>query len=307
MADSRLNFEDRVVVVTGAGRGLGRAYALAFARRGGKVVVNDSGAATDGRGQERGVADAVVQEIREAGGEAVASYDSVSDTAAAAQIITTALDAFGTVDVVVNNAGNAHMAPFAVSAMEEMRNIIDVHLMGGLAVTHAAWPIMVAKGYGRVVMTVSTAGLFGIENLVAYAAAKGGLFGLTKSLAREGAPLGILVNAISPGAQTRMAAGMFKPGKTAYTWRPELVAPPVLYLASEQCEHTGIVLSAMGGRYARAEMVEGKGVKLDPRQDLDVEEILAHLPEILDLTRAEALNHGFSTQIIGSASHKAED
>jgi NAD(P)-dependent dehydrogenase (short-subunit alcohol dehydrogenase family) len=294
-------FEDRTIIVTGAGRGLGRAYAMAAAKRGGRVVVNDPGGAPDGRGEERSVADAVVAEIRAAGGNAVANYDSVADAVAAARIVENALDEFGTVDAVINNAGNAHGGPFEDAPMEEIRNVIECHLLGSIAVSRAAWPIMKQKGYGRIVMTVSTAGLFGIEHLSGYAAAKGGIFGLTKALAREGAPLGIRVNAISPGAQTRLGGGMFEPGKVSHKWRPELVAPPVLYLASEACEHSGVVLSAMAGRYARAEMVESKGAKLDPREDISVEDIVAHLPQILDLRAAAALSHGFSEEIIGSA------
>jgi NAD(P)-dependent dehydrogenase (short-subunit alcohol dehydrogenase family) len=274
---------------------------MAFASRGARVVVNDPGAAPDGCGLERSIADTVVAEIRAAGGEAVASYDSVSDPAAATNVVAIAVESFGTVDVVVNNAGNAFMAPFESWAPDNFRNLIDCHLMGSIAVTQAAWPIMKVKGSGRVIMTVSTAGLFGIEFVAGYAAAKGGILGLTKALAREGAEHGILVNAISPGAQTRLGAGMFKPGQVAHTWRPELVVPPVLYLASQACVQTGIILSAMAGRYARAELVEGKGLKLDPRQQISMEQIVEGLDQILNIEDAEALTHGFAPQIVGSA------
>src|SRR5262249_19127272 len=146
--------------------------------------------------------------------------------------------------------------------------------------------------------TVSTAALFGVEQVAGYAAAKGGLLGLTKSLAREGASLGIRVNAISPGAHTRLTDGMFKPGK-GYTWRPELVAPAVLYLASHRCEHSGIVLSARAGHYARSEVVESRGTQLDPRQIISVDDFVQHLSEVLDLSGAETLTHGLGQQVLG--------
>ncbi|MHA3794422.1 SDR family NAD(P)-dependent oxidoreductase [Rhizorhabdus wittichii] len=301
MATETSLFEGQVLIVTGAGRGLGRAYAIEAARRGARLIVNDPGSAPDGRGVSNAVADAVVDEIRAFGGDAIASYDSVAEPSSAARIVDMAMDAFGTVDAVINNAGNAYSGAFEASPLDEMRNVIETHLIGTIAVTQAAWPIMKAKGYGRVVMTVSTAGLFGIEQLAGYAAAKGGIFGLMKCLAREGEPFGIRVNAISPGAQTRLGGSMFQPGQVSRRWRPELVAPPVLYLASEQCEVTGYILSAMAGRYARAEIVENQGAKLDPRHDISYEDVVAQLPKILDLTGANALTHGFAEQIVGSA------
>jgi NAD(P)-dependent dehydrogenase (short-subunit alcohol dehydrogenase family) len=299
MTAGNISFDGKVVVVTGGGRGLGRAYALEFARRGARVLVNDLGCTSAQDEPLRYVADEVVDEIRESGGAAVANYESVADLAGARKIIEAATDAFGTVDVLVNNAGIAAGGLFHEVTMEQLKSVIDCHLMGSLAVTHAAWAIMRAKGYGRIVMTISTAGLFGLAGMSGYCAGKGGVFGLTKGLAREAEGCGIRVNAIAPGAKTRMTAAQFG-NKAGYTWRPELVVPAVMYLASEQCRHNGVVVAAAAGKFSRAEAVQSGGVQFDPRQDLRAEAFAERVEEITALTDMEALSDGLAAQVLAA-------
>jgi NAD(P)-dependent dehydrogenase (short-subunit alcohol dehydrogenase family) len=200
-----LRFDDRVVAITGAGRGIGRSHALAFARRGARVVVADYGVAVDGSGSSSDPAEAVVAEIRAAGGEAVACIADVADEVAARSIVDTAISTFGTIDVVVNNAGINDPAPFEEQTSARFRRMMDVHLFGTVHVTHAAWPHFQAQGYGRVVNTASEAMLGGIPQLASYGAAKGAVFGLTRNLATEATGTGIRVNAIAPRAHTRMS------------------------------------------------------------------------------------------------------
>lgn len=290
------DFEGRVAVVTGAGRGLGRAYAMEIARRGGRVVVNDLGCEKEGQGVTHGPADEVVAEIKTAGGEAIANYDSVSLSKGAQHIVDAALDQFGRIDVVINNAGNAVLGPFDELDIEAFESVVSVHLIGSAAVTRAAWPHLKAQKYGRVVMTVSTIGLFGTVNASPYCAAKAGVFGLMKALAQEGAPHNIKVNAISPGAKTRLSAGSFG-DKAGWTWRPELVAPPVLHLASEQCDFNGIVLSAYAGKYGRIETVQSEGVQFDPKQEVLLEAWRERTADIISLESAKPLTSGLGDEI----------
>jgi NAD(P)-dependent dehydrogenase (short-subunit alcohol dehydrogenase family) len=202
---NELRFDDRVAIVTGAGRGIGRVHARLLAAKGARVVVADLGGEIDGRGSSTAPADAVVGEIRANGGEAVACYGSVADEADVASIVETALDAFGRLDVVVNNAGIHDPAPFEALSVAQFRRMFDVHFFGTMMVTHAAWPHFVRAGYGRVVNTTSEAMLGGIPHLSSYGAAKGAVFGLTRNLATEGAAHGIRVNALAPRAHTRMS------------------------------------------------------------------------------------------------------
>ncbi|GIU86511.1 MAG: short-chain dehydrogenase [Acidimicrobiia bacterium] len=231
--------------MTGAGRGLGRAYACELARRGARVVVNDLGTAVDGAGADAGPASAVAREITDAGGEAVADAGDVSSPADAQALVGAALERFGRVDVVVNNAGIVRFGALCEADPADLDRHLAVHARGAFNVTRAAWPHLVAQGYGRVVMTTST-GVLGLPDNVAYAAAKGAVIGLARSLATAGAAHGIAVNCIAPAAATRMGGRIGTPELA-----PELVAPMVAYLAHESCAVTGEVYVAGAGRFAR--------------------------------------------------------
>src|SRR5690606_36010769 len=236
-------------IVTGAGGGLGRHFALELARRGARVVVNDLGGALDGSGSSARAAETVVEEIRAAGGEAVANFDSVSDPESGAAIVQQALDEYGTVDVVISNAGILRDRSFANMTIEELHAVLDVHLRGGFYVAMPAFKVMKEKGYGRLVFTSSNAGILGNFGQANYGAAKMGLVGLSNVLAIEGAKYGIKANVVAPVARTRMTEELL--GPMAEHFDPALVAPMVVYLASEACEATHEIYSAGGGRYAR--------------------------------------------------------
>lgn len=285
-----IRFDEQVVVVTGAGSGLGRAYALALARRGARVVVNDHGVSVRGVGEDASVAQGVVDEIRAAGGQAVADTRSVS-APDAGLIVQTALDAFGRVDALVCNAGTGRNAPFAELSMEDFRAVVEVNLFGSVAVAHAAWPHMAAQGYGRIVLTSSAAGMWGVHNVSPYCAAKAGIIGLAKGLALEAEPLGLKVNVIAPAAKTRMSEHLFE-GRRGWTWRPEIVEPLVTYLASTQCRHNGAVFAGLGGNFAKVETLQAVGKTFDARGDVTPEDILAYLPEIEDMAGARSVAHG---------------
>ena len=247
---SDVRFDDRVAIVTGAGGGLGRTYALDLAARGARVVVNDLGGGADGSGSGSAMADAVVEEIGKAGGEAVASYGSVSDPDAAGSIVQKALDAFGRVDIVINNAGILRDKTFAKLTPEELEIVLDVHLKGAFYVSQPAFRAMKEQGYGRFVFTTSAAGVFGNFGQTNYGAAKMGLVGLSNVLAIEGQKYEIRSNVVAPIARTRLTEQLL--GPLADALDPELVTPLVVYLASEECTLTHELLSAGGGRYARA-------------------------------------------------------
>lgn len=261
---SGIRFDGRAVVVTGAGNGLGRAHALELGRRGARVVVNDFGGAMDGSGSSAKPADRVVEEIRAAGGEAVASYDSVASSAGGRRIVEICMDAFGRIDAVVNNAGNLRYAPFDELDDESVEALIGTHLLGAFHVSRPAFRRMRGAGYGRMVFTSSGAGLFGNLQQAHYMAAKAGLLGLCNAVALEGAPLGIRANCVLPVAHTRMAEGtdisilpaehrarMAGLGEIRDTMRPEFVTPLVVYLASEACTVSQQAFSAVYGRFAR--------------------------------------------------------
>ncbi|MFQ5513788.1 MAG: SDR family oxidoreductase [Myxococcota bacterium] len=249
---SEIRFDNRVAVITGAGGGLGREHALLLASRGAKVVVNDLGSSTDGTGAASSMADAVVKEIEERGGTAVANYDSVATPEGGEAIVQTALDAFGQVDIVINNAGILRDKTFIKLAPQDLEIVLDVHLKGAFFVTQPAFRFMKERGYGRLVFTTSAAGLFGNFGQSNYGAAKMGLVGLSNVLAIEGAKYGIKSNVIAPIAMTRMTESLM--ADFPANLDPSLVSPLVAYLCSEGCEPTHEIFSVGAGRYARAFM-----------------------------------------------------
>ncbi len=255
---AELRFDGRVAVITGGGRGLGASYARLLASRGAKVVVNDPGVSMTGDGNDIGPAQQVVQEIRSAGGEAVANTDSVATPEGGSAIIKTALDHFGQIDILIHNAGNVRRAPLKEMSYEDFESVLDVHLRGGFHVVRAAFPSMCEAGYGRIVLTGSINGLYGNRDVVNYSAAKAGLIGLSNVAAIEGEEFNVKSNMILPGAVTRMAEGL---DTSKYPpMDPELVAPAVAWLAHESCSITGEMLISIAGRIARAYSAETRGV-----------------------------------------------
>jgi NAD(P)-dependent dehydrogenase (short-subunit alcohol dehydrogenase family) len=277
-----ITFDGRVAIVTGAGGGLGRTYALELARRGARVVVNDLGGAVDGTGSSESAADRVVSEIEDAGGEAVANYDSVSTPEGGAAIVQSAIDGFGTLDIVVNNAGILRDRSFANMELAEIEAVIEVHLEGAFYVSQPAFKVMKEKGYGRFVFTSSNAGLFGNFGQANYGAAKAGLAGLSNVLAIEGAKYNIKSNAIAPIAKTRMTEDLL--GPFADMVQPEQVTPMVVYLCSEANEHSHEIFTAGGGRYGRIAIVTNNGWVAGGGEVPSVEEVADHLEEIRDIS-----------------------
>ncbi len=252
-----LGFDGKVAIITGAGGGLGREHALLLASRGALVVVKDLGGSVDGTGSDEGAAAKVVKEIRDAGGEAVADTNSVATPEGGAAIVQTALDAFGRVDIVINNAGILRDKSFHNMTPDLVGPVLDVHLRGAFNVTQPAWSRMREQGYGRVISTSSAAGVFGNFGQANYGAAKMGLVGFTNVLAVEGAKYGIKANAIAPLALTRMTEDIM--GALGDKLDPALVSPLVTYLAHESCEPSGRVFSVGGGRVAEVFIAETKG------------------------------------------------
>ncbi len=255
---TELRFDGRVAVVTGAGRGLGRSYALLLASRGAKVVVNDTGASLTGDGVDSGPADEVVREVKAAGGEAVASTESVATPVGGQAIIQTALDHYDGIDIIVHNAGTVRRAPLAEMSYEDFDALLDVHLRGAFHVVRPAFGLMRAAGYGRIVLTSSIGGLYGNHGVANYAVAKAGIIGLSNVVALEGAADDVRCNVIVPSAVTRMAEGL---DISAYPpMCADQVAPVVGWLAHESCSITGEMLIAVAGRVARAVIAETPGV-----------------------------------------------
>jgi NAD(P)-dependent dehydrogenase (short-subunit alcohol dehydrogenase family) len=255
-----IDFKGQVAIVTGAGGGLGRQHALALAARGAKVVVNDLGGATDGSGSSGSAAQAVVDEIHAAGGEAIANGASVTDFAAVQAMVQQAIDTWGRVDVLINNAGILRDKSFAKMEMTDFQLVMDVHVMGAVHCTKAVWPIMTAQRYGRVVMTTSSSGLYGNFGQSNYSAAKMALVGLMQTLSIEGAKNDIRVNCLAPTAATRMTEGLM-PDAVLQALRPEAVVPAMLVLASREAPNRTI-LCAGAGTFEAAHITLTQGVHL---------------------------------------------
>ena len=282
-------FDGRVAIVTGAGRGLGRAHALLLAARGAQVVVNDLGGTKEGEGSDAGPANDVAAAITAAGGVAVADTSNVGREDGCHALVDTAIRAFGRIDIVVNNAGISRFATFPEADAENLERTLDVHVRGTWHTTRAAWPHMVRQGYGRVITTTST-GMFGLPDNLAYATAKGALIGFTRSLSMAAAPHGILVNCIAPNAVTRPSTSAAQPNITTAAQDPararamqtDLVSPMVAYLAHEDCRVNGEILVAGGHRFARWFLAVTPGYHSPGEGTPTAEEIAGHWDEVND-------------------------
>jgi len=281
-----IDFDGQVAIVTGAGRGLGRLYALDLAKRGASVVVNDLGGTMGGDGADASVADQVVDEITQAGGQAVASHHSVDSPEGGQAIVDTAADTFGRLDVVVSNAGIFNSIPFDALSPGDWRQMLQVHLDGGFYLSQPAYKVMAEQNYGRFVFISSSAGNFGQPMEAHYAAAKTGLVGLSNVIAIEGAAHGILSNTVLPTGFSRMVTEtvgdekFLKESGFMRAIRAELVVPLVTFLASRACEFTHRNYSACAGRYARVFMGLGEGWLADAEAEPSADDILAHLDEV---------------------------
>ena len=283
MAENR--FDGRVAVITGGGRGLGRSYALLLAGLGAKVVVNDPGGVMSGDAGDPGVAQELVDEIRAAGGEAVANTDSVATEQGGKAIIEAALDSYGRIDALIHNAGNVRYGSLSEISHEDFRAVVDVHLMGAFNVVRPAFPLMCAQEYGRIVLTSSIGGIYGNNRCVNYGVAKSGMIGLNNIAALEGENCNVKSNIIVPSAVTRMAEGIdisqYPP------MEPELVAPVVGWLAHEDCSVTGEMIASIAGRIARCFIAETKGVY---RPSWTIEEVGEAMEQVHD--KSEVLDFG---------------
>lgn len=280
-----LDFTDKVVIVTGAGGGLGKSHALEFARRGAKVVVNDLGGAMDGSGGSSEAAEAVVAEIKEARGEAIANGSSVTDDAGVDNMIKQTMDAYGRIDVLVNNAGVLRDKSFAKMEINDFTFVVDVHLFGTMKPTKAVWPIMKEQGYGRILVTSSSSGLYGNFGQANYGAAKLGVVGFMNTLKLEGQKDNIHINALAPVAWTRMTENLM-PAEMEDMLTPERVTPAVVFMCSEGAP-TGKIICAGAGAYTSAAIVETKGVYLGENPSAeDVAENWETISKIDDAAKA---------------------
>jgi NAD(P)-dependent dehydrogenase (short-subunit alcohol dehydrogenase family) len=284
-----VRFDGKVAIVTGSGNGLGRSHALQFAERGAKVVVNDLGGTVDGSGGSSEAAEKVVAEIKAAGGEAIANGSSVSDRGGAEKLVQDAIDAYGRVDILVNNAGILRDRTFKKMPLDDFHLVVDVHLMGSVYCTRFVWEQMLSQGYGRIVMTTSSSGMYGNFGQSNYGAAKMGVIGLMNVLKLEGQKANVHVNTIAPTAGTRMTEDLGFPKEAFDALKPELVSPAVLYLASEDAP-TGTIIEAGAGYYAKVQMVEGKGTKLG--MEATVDDVADNFDKITDMSDAAPMNNG---------------
>ena len=283
-----IRYDGKVVIVTGAGGGLGRAHALEFAKRGAKVVINDLGGTVDGTGGNSAAAEAVVKEITDAGGTAIANGASVSDDAGVAHLVKQTMDAFGRIDVLIANAGILRDKSFSKMELKDFDAVMQVHVMGTVKPAKAVWEIMKAQQYGRIVVTTSSTGLYGNFGQTNYGTAKLGLVGFMNTLKLEGAKDNIKVNAICPVAGTRMTENLMPP-EMVQALKPEYVTPAVIFLASQDAP-TGVVISAAAGAFSSAQIVESTGVNLGHSATAD--DVAANWSKISDFTGAKHFTMG---------------
>lgn len=287
-----MRFDGQVAVITGAGAGMGRAHALFLASRGARVVVSDAGTATDGTGIDGGRAERVVEEIRAAGGEALAWTANLLDDESARGAVRHAVEAWGRIDILIHNAGISLSDHFVSETAERMDRLLGINTRAGIILAREAWPVMIAQAYGRIVLIGSTA-MYGMGGSVHYSTAKASYLGLTRSLGEEGAPLGIKTNLVCPGAATRLADTMAESEFKTWlfeTMTIELVTPIVAYLAHEACVVTGEAFSTAGGRLAKVVMGETTGV-VD--RTMTLETVAEILPRVMDTTTLH-LNGSFN-------------
>ena len=278
-----ISFNDQVAIVTGAGGGLGRCHALELARRGAKVVVNDLGGTMDGSGGSTEAAESVVAEIKATGGEAIANGGSVSDRSGAQSMVHDAMNAWGRVDVLINNAGILRDKSFSKMTLDDFEMVVNVHLLGAAYCSHAVWPIMREQNYGRILMTTSPSGLYGNFGQTNYGAAKMGQVGLMNSMKIEGAKNNIHTNSIAPVAATRMTENLM-PEEVLEKLGPELVTPAAIFLVSEDAPN-GVILQAQGGQYSLAAVVENSGVNLGVEATAD--DVAASYEAIVDMAEVK--------------------
>ncbi len=287
---SDISFQGKVAVITGAGRGLGKAYALELARRGAKVVVNDFGGESDGTGASKAPVDEVVKEIQDFGGEAAASYVSITESNAGDEIVKTAIDNFGTIDILINNAGALRDRSFQKTPEEDWDAVYEVNLKGVYNVTRPVFAVMREKGFGRIILTTSGTALYGNFGQSNYGSAKMGLIGLMNVLKLEGAKYNIKVNTIAPIADTRLTKGLL-PEEVAHVYNPDHIASLVVYLASAENENTGCIYNCAAGWYSRTEIVCSSGTVLGMENgSISVEDIRDNWDKINDTGDARFLN-----------------
>jgi NAD(P)-dependent dehydrogenase (short-subunit alcohol dehydrogenase family) len=289
MSSMSIRFDGRVAIVTGAGAGLGRSHALELARRGAKVVVNDFGGGVDGSGGSSAPAEAVVAEIRAAGGEAIAHGADVTNVEQVAHMVRTAVDTWGRVDILINNAGILRDASFVKVSLADFRKVVEVHLMGSVICTQAVWPIMKAANYGRILMTTSSSGLFGNFGQSNYGAAKMALIGLMNVLHIEGQKNNIRINTLGPGAATRMTADLL-PKAIVDLMTPQSVTPAAVFLVSDDAP-SRVILNATAGGFSRTYVHETEGVFLSG-DDCSADGVAAHFGAISDTAGQQAYTDG---------------
>jgi len=281
MSKSKINIKDNVVIITGAGRGLGRTYALELAKYGANVVVNDLGTDVDGHGSDQGVAQSVVNEIHAIGSKAMANTGDITDPKQAQKIIDQTIEEFGKIDAIINNAGIVGYKSFAESTLEDFEHFWKIHVGGTINVTKAAWPKFQNQGYGRVVLTASGAGLYGLHSNSTYSCAKGAIHGLMRTLALEGRENGIVVNSICPGGFTRMHDASIMSEKDLEQTRSamplEVVAPAIVWLVSDSCHVSGEEFAVWSGRVARIAIGTGPGYY---SRQLVADDLMTHYDEI---------------------------